>query len=521
MRIHPTATVLAAAAAALLVAIGPAGCAAAPAPSSDPTAIILDRKSNVSARLDAVDAAWSAVADGRADRAATREILKTLLWQPAHPSALRARAALRLLDDDTPDGQADTRKVFRLRLPTETDWDLIRLMGDAAAARGWTDLTPALVRSFARPVRSPPDDQRPERAALERLHPDRPLIDTVFAVFAAAPPDDRAAAAGPPPGALPGIDLDERTRRDAWALLGRLDPDGARRAALLAADGPSAPADPVLADLRAAAADLRVVPLTAAEFDWVRALRDPADPRNAEWWAQARSAVASLSDSQRAGLALRHIEPIRWAAANRPDWLAADRDSLLALLAARLKGRRTFERTAETGADMGRPSGRLAEAAPRLAWADALTVLVIDEALADASLVATIFKDAEADRADTSTEYGGLIDAAPTGAGEALVPRFAATLYPPRPVQRIADNRFIASDEMIARGSRSLAFYHYHVQRASNAAYAGPGDGDLEFAASQGRACLVFTSIDRDTLNADYYHRGGVIVDLGTIPRRP
>jgi hypothetical protein len=50
--------------------------------------------------------------------------------------------------------------------------------------------------------------------------------------------------------------------------------------------------------------------------------------------------------------------------------------------------------------------------------------------------------------------------------------------------------------------------------------YAGPGQGDDAYAQVLGRSCIVFTTLGKDSMNADYYQPDGVVIDLGEI-RRP
>jgi len=64
-----------------------------------------------------------------------------------------------------------------------------------------------------------------------------------------------------------------------------------------------------------------------------------------------------------------------------------------------------------------------------------------------------------------------------------------------------------------------LAHFHFHVQSTRNARYAGPGPADLAYADAFGRANLVLTFIDEDTLAVDYYQPGGATLDLGHITR--
>ncbi len=476
---------------------GPAGCASTEgrlgtSVSDDPLVVARDREASIQQRLKAIDQAWADVQAGRADRAATRESLKSIIWTH-QPTPVRLRVLDVYLSDTTEEGIADTRNLFRLRLPTESDWKVIEAIGAAAAARGWTEITPALVRSYARPVPQPADPDRPERRALEALHPGVSVEETVFRVFVeASAASDEASA---------------KVRRDAWELLARLDADGSRRRDLLAAASEEPHADDALQALRAAATDLRCIPVTGSEFEWLLQLREQT-----AWWAETSAAVRTLSDEQVRGLCLRHLEPIRWAAAARPQWLAADRQTLLDELASRLKGRRLHERDAEAGSSFGNRRERLRENADRLVWGDVLTILVIDEALHDPRVIAAFMTQVVEDRRDTSTEHGGILEwAAASG--------FRAVHYPPRATQRINDRTFIASDDMFRASALALAHYHFHVQDVRNGAYAGPGPGDVEYADKHNRNCIVITSIDERILNADYYQRGGAVIDLGELGR--
>lgn len=441
------------------------------------------------------------------NRKATRESLKELVWKGGAPERVRLTALESLLSDTTPEGAADTRNMIRLRLPTESNWAMVTRMskavgeGAASGEEGWQSCTSGLVRSWSRKVREPADDQRPEKHALEQLYPQRPAFQTVFAVFLA--PQANGSGEG---------DFAVRARENAWDLLGRLDPDGAMRAPLLAS-APVGDDDEVIGPLRTAATQLHVVPVTGSELTWLKALM--AKP---QWWAQTQSAIATLpaqatDASARGGIQMRHLESIRWASQNHPEWLNASREALLSELESRLSTRKIRPRTENVDDEWGLRNETLAEWREQISWGDALTILAIDEIIHDPSIIKTLFDQVAEDRTDTTTEYGGVFFVA--GEGEAA----RAVLYPPRPVQRMGDSRFIASETMFSQSDTSLAHYHFHVQKERNGEYAGPGDGDMEYAATHGRACIVFTSLDADTLGADYYQRNGVRLDLGEIKR--
>lgn len=145
-----------------------------------------------------------------------------------------------------------------------------------------------------------------------------------------------------------------------------------------------------------------------------------------------------------------------------------------------------------------------------MSGADVLSLLVLDETLRGTSdLVSDLSQQALRDREDTTSEYGGnlLVE------GSML----KARLHPPRATQRTSDNRFVASDEMIQQGWRALAQYHFHAQEIKNTQYAGPSEGDLEYARISGRLCVVFTSVGEGVFNVDVYFGNGIGADLGEI----
>lgn len=487
-------------AAAAVLAV--AGCASKPAASApDPVAAAKDQSLDVRERVASVDRIW---AEGSGSPAA-RESLKSLAWTARTSSPVRVRALELLLADPADAQQADTRNMMRLMLPVEPDMGVIGFIARTAGERGWTDLAAPLVRSYSRRVATPPDAERPERAALLALSPGDSIERIVFRVFSA-------------PAQGQGRDLEraEKGRAAAWALLSRLDADGTIRAGLL--DGETATADPLIESLRVCRRDLGSVPFTASQLEWLTALRDTADPRNGAarkaWWAQTTAAIASLRADQRAKLALRHAEAIRFAAANRSDWMSMDRPALNALLRERLKGRPKASRGGGGDRENG-VSDSFFDNEDKMSWADMLTLLVVDDAVHQPGVVKTLFPQSEQDRADTSTEYGGILianDVAPAS--------FVASLYPPRGTQRTGDTRFIASDDMLKDGATALAHYHFHVQRVVNGEFAGPGPGDAEYAIDQGRACVVFTSLREGVLNASSYH-AGLTINLGEIARQP
>lgn len=462
---------------------GCAGGGASSGSGGDALADLSDGSLGYQTRIRAIEDTKADVDAGLLDRAAWRESVKKVAWGAANYEKLRLAAIEALLEDD----EADTRNMLRLMLAREPQWPVIGRICELAGERGWTEYTPALVRSWSRPVVQPADPERPERAALIALHPGREVEEVVFEVFA-TPSQDKL--------------FGDKAREEAWALLCRLDPSGSKAARYLVTMGESN--DPLLVDLRAGARDLRAAPTTPEQLQWLRDLRRG---EHAAWWAEATVAVSGLGAEQLEGFELRHVAGVRWAAANEPGWLTASRSELISRLQERLSGRKTQQRLAESVEGSPPPRERLSDNLGKLVWGDALLILIADRAIAESDVLSALHEQADLDREDISTEHGGVLDWGPSG--------FVALSYPPRPAQRIADNRFVASPELLEAGAAALFHYHFHARKADESEYAGPGPGDMDYAERFGRSCLVFTSLNKDTLNVDYYQPNGGLVDLG------
>jgi hypothetical protein len=257
------------------------------------------------------------------------------------------------------------------------------------------------------------------------------------------------------------------------------------------------------------------MPSTAMELEWLSRLRESDEPEDRLWWRRVSEIIDRLSTEQTRGLALRHLEPIRIAADTDAAMLRASRADLFAMLESRLDGRPRNRRTAELDGGRGRSPERPQDWDDELVWGDLLAILVIDRAVTTPAFARVMLQQAELDRRDRKTEYGGVVEAVSTADGRAGEIR--AVLFPPRPRDRVNDERFIASQDMIEYSDRGLAHYHLQVQKAKNYKYAGPSSGDLRYAALSGRSCVVFTSLGEDRLGVDYYQPDGATIDLGEI----
>jgi hypothetical protein len=481
-----------------------AGCSSTPELSADPIADLRNPNSTNAKRLAAVQATWDRAAADPSQKPAARTALKDVAWAVNNSSEVRALALEKLFSDESAEGQADNRQMARLMLPRENSRAVVAVICKESVTRQWKDLDASLVRSWSRPNKAVKDEERAERTALVGLFPDKPVESVVFDVFVNPPPAEPTY----------GMKWEDRIRADAWDLLARLDADGSQRTSLLSSlqSAPDGSSSETINQLRSAVRDLRAIPLTGSELRWLASLRDPSKPQNQQWWGEASSVVQNLDAEKTRRFALRHAEPVRWAARYKPEYLTASREQLVAMIERRLSGREQHRRTADTTDFKIAVKQGFEYWTDQLRFADLVTILVIDDALQSPAVRAALFTQVQIDQKDTSTEYGGLLASDADGS-------WAATMYPPRPSQRLADNKFVASEEMITRGDRSLAHYHYHVQRNKNEDYAGPSDGDLEYARINGRSCLVFTTINENTLNADYYQPDGIVIDLGDIKR--
>lgn len=485
-----------------VLAWGCSGSGSARAAPGEP--LIAARQADLTAgeRVQAIREATADVRAGQGDPTVHRLAMKELAWSLETPELVRAAALEAILWDS--ERQQDSLQLVREMLPTEPGRKPVAVLSTAAADQGWVEATPALVRSLARPLPAVALQDRSEYQALEALHPGRALDRVALEVFLDPQTD---------PGPA-GLALDMRVREAAWDLLGRLAPDPESRGALL--DAPPEGDEEgraILADLRTLRDELGVVPSSGEELRWALRLVRGRSGELRLWWEQASAAVAPLGPEQRAALAMRHVEPVRWASQTRPEWLAAGRETLLSDLQERLRGRQLYPRTESVRGTATARAERLNAARDVLTWGDALALLVLDEALSERSVVAGLFAVADADNRDSTTEHGGMLWADAAG--------FHVQHFPPRGTAAPNDRRFTAPREMIDYSSAALAHFHGHVTQWRNRDYAGPSPEDLDYAARFGRTCLVITGLSRGTLNADVYFPTGAVVDLGELERPP
>lgn len=458
-------------------------CQSVPPAFKDPVAAMTDPSLTLRGNV----AAMHQAAETAPDDPRRIDSLKNIMSEPGSSLEMRKTALLLLIDHD----EADARQTLMYRLPSINAWDFMEFACDLVGDRGWKEFTASLVRSLARPqpVYERVGD-RPESKALLALHPGKQIEDIVFDVVAM-------------PVTSP---VQQQWRLSAWDLLNQIDVDPARLGALLSEANPEG--DPMLADLKAGALELGVVPRTRDEVQWLRSLREP---ENADWWSLCRYALALVSGDERPSIELRHLAVILAVQQRRPEWLTRTRGDLVADLSGILRDREVFSVRTDTNMTASRynASQKLTDCVDKLAWADLLTLRLGVDLLEEATLREEIFLQAERDRGDPTTEYGGILDI--------VEGRPIAIMFTPR--IRANDAKFMAPLDMESRGHTGLFHYHFHVQEPDNSDYAGPGVGDRQYADAMGVNCIVFTSIRANRINADYYQRGGIVVDLGTFYR--
>lgn len=408
--------------------------------------------------------------------------LREIIWRPLYVVSTREAAFDRLLVYDEP----GLKRTIRLYLPRMGARAWQERLFELIVEHGWSDLGPAIVSAWARPIPFVEDFDRAEYHALVKLYGSGNVIDVVFALL--------IEATGQP-----------FLRVRCWELLTRLG-QGPRLVALLA-DETIAPDDQMLTDLRAVAVELGAIPRNREEILWARKL---CEPSRAEFFAQAAAAVRRLPDSRRGELELRDL-PVIVAADLHDSWLAdADKQALYERVEAELHSKRTHIDPDRFQGFPGSYPQRLYESRDELTWGDLAALLMAIRAMEVPEVAAHLFSYADRDREDKSCEYGGIIRLDDRG-------RFEIIEFPPRFRRR--DNEFIASQQMMDAAYTALFQFHLHAQKYDNERYAGPGMGDVNYADNTRANCLVFTFINRDTLNIDYYRYDAVIVDLGEIER--
>ncbi len=430
------------------------------------------------AAMEALDAAPS-------DEAYLKALHRTV-WKPGYTVDVREAAVDRLIQSDL-DG---LKRTLRQQLPRMTAWQGLTRLCEIIAEQGWADLSPALVSSWARPsVYADKETDRPEYLALAVLHGAEAVPDVIFDLLC----ESRKVS-------------QQGLRTRCWDLLHRL---GHRDRLVDLLAGSEVPEDDLfLLDLRAGAEELGLVPYNREEILWLRKLRQP---EREEFWTEVVAALAGLKQSQRAELHLRDLPIVVSAARHEPELLTMDEGEIYARLEGYARGQKHHSHGSNYGNFNVDSRESLRDWRGELTWGDLAAMTIAVRALQVPQVVSHLFEFAQRDQNDETTEYGGVIQLDEKG-------RFEIVEFTPR--IRHHDQKFIASQEMLDSAYTSLFHFHLHVQRYRNADYAGPGFGDVNYANNTRANCIVFTFVNEDSLNVDFYRHGRVQVDLGEIKRR-
>ncbi len=410
--------------------------------------------------------------------------LNDMMWRPGYTLQSREEAFQRLLDHD----EAGLKRTIRNELPRMSARAWQERLCELIVEYDWIELSPGLVSSWARRIGFVDDLDRVEYKALVQLYGEGNVVDAVFALLVES-------------------SNNRFLRVRCWELLERL---GQRdRLVMLLQEGPIEPDDLMLLDLRAAAVELGIVPRTREEILWVRKLREP---QRAAFWSRASAVVTQLPESRRRELELRDLPIVVAASVHDPWLLNAEREALYERVASYLSAATLHVEARRFEGFPGTYGQRLYEHRGNLTWGDLAAMLLAIEATQVPQVVAHIFDYAERDREDKTCEYGGVIELDDQG-------RFEVLEFPPK--FRRHDNEFIASQKMLDAAYTAVFHFHNHAQRYSNGRHTAPGLGDVRYADAMRANCLVFTFVDKRTLNVDYYRYGNVIVDLGEIRSNP
>jgi len=419
------------------------------------------------------------------DDPATVEALQRVITRPGYTVSIREDAFARLERRDVD----ELKKHIRRTLPQLGARGWVERLCEIIAERGWVDLAPALVSSWAWPGLGPMDDlERAEYKALARMHGPDQVTEVVYRMFM----ESRKVS-------------EQGLRARCWDLLHRLGQRDRLLALITETDPPAD--DAMLIDLHAAATELGLTPNNREEILWLRKLREP---ERAEFWSSAVQAVEGLPAERRRELEIRDLPILVSASRHDPDLLAMSNDDLHRGLEAALKGRPVHVQNSNFAGISDATQQKLYEYRGRLTWGDLAAMHIAVRAMQVPEIVAHLFRYAERDRADETTEYGGVI--ALDGKD-----RFEILEFPP--VVRYHDRRFESSQAMLDAAYTAIFHFHHHAQRHENDDYAGPGFGDHNYAENTRANCLVFTFVNKNALNVDYYRHGTVVVDLGNIER--
>ena len=466
--------------AGLAALLAPWGCAARP---MDPVAA-LNGAGTPEQQAAAIEALGAKAALDEEERRA----LRRTSFAPAVSLGTR-QAAFDLMVRMDRDG---LRTALETNIVRMESFEYRRWVLEEIGRRGMKDFTNVVVNSWAGPVPvwGPDERKRPEYEALAALYGPDKVADALFAVMGDANPARQA-----------GL------RARAWELLMRIgERDRLKELVTAAAIRPD---DAMLRDIKQLVQEVGILPETREELLWLAKLRQTASPA---YWKMAGEALKRVPEAATRDFELRGIPVVIAAQRYAPELLGKTREQLYDDLLPRLRARDAAKHSANfTGWDTGAShSENLGTQRDEVRWIDLLACEMAIRMVDDPAVRARLFDIADRDLQDRRTEYGGVVRLDDSGGWQVIEVRPRVTG---------SDTRFEAPQELFDQGYTALFHFHMHAQEFENGSYAGPHMGDFAYAGSTRANCLVFTFIRRDTMNADFYRHGPVVVDLGTVGR--
>ena len=411
-----------------------------------------------------------------------QKILHRMLWAPGYTTQARMAALTRLWSIDT----EGTTRTIRQRLPRLDNWTWQTELCAWIAENKIVELDEALISSWAIPsFMVQIEEDRPEYKALAEMYGSDAIIDLVFYSMLSL-----------------NTPWKQGYRTRCWELLHRL---GNRERIIELLNTASIPAnDSLLLDLRKAMKDLGIVPQKREEILWIREL---LQSKYASFWDEAIDSLAGLEESRRRTLEMRDIPMVVSIHRHTPKYLHMSTADVAGEIEQKLRHRNHYYET-KGGGVFSSSTELFKTHKDALTWGDTMAITTALSAMAVPEVRAHLFDYARRDHLDETTEYGGVIALDKQG-------RFEILEFEPK--IRHHDRRFNASQDMFDAAYTALFHFHFHAQKLRNGDHAGPGMGDKMYAQNTRANCLVFTYVDEETMNVDYYRHGDIVVDLGTV----
>ena len=411
-----------------------------------------------------------------------QKILHRMLWAPGYTNKARMAALTRLWATD----QVGTMRTIRQQLPQLDIWSWQTELCEWIGENNLQELDEALISSWAIPTLMAETEQdRPEYKALVQMYGDNAIVDLVFYSMLSS-----------------NTSWKQGYRTRCWELLHRLDNREKIIDLLLSANIPAN--DSFLLDLKKAMNDLGIVPHRREEILWIRELLQPA---YTSFWKEATLAIAFLEESRRQTLELRDVPMTVSVYRHTPKYLQMCVQTILDEIEKKLESSIHYYET-KGGGVFSSSTELFRTHKESLTWGDAVAITTALTAMMVPEVREHLFDYALRDHIDETTEYGGVIALDKKG-------RFEILEFEPK--IRHHDRRFNAPQDMFDAAYTALFHFHFHAQKIRNGDHAGPGMGDKAYAQNTRANCLVFTYVNEEIMNVDYYRHGNVVIDLGTI----